>query len=91
MLVSALTVEPPTLDPHLGFPNVFSSLIYDRLVYLDRDSRPQPAIAESWEVKDGGAIFEFKLRRGVKFHNGREVVAEDVKYSLERLQGLFTR
>ena len=86
MLISALTAEPPTLDPHLGFPNVFSSLIYDRLVYLDRDSRPQPAIAESWEVNDDGATFVFKLRRGVKFHNGREVVAEDVKYSLERLK-----
>jgi peptide/nickel transport system substrate-binding protein len=84
MLISALAAEPATLDPHLGFPNVFSSLIYDRLVHFDRDSRPQPAIAESWEVQDDGATFVFKLRRGVKFHNGREVVAEDVKYSLER-------
>ncbi|MCE9558207.1 MAG: peptide ABC transporter substrate-binding protein, partial [Armatimonadetes bacterium] len=41
-------------------------------------------VAESWEVKDGGTTYVFKIRSGVKFHNGRDVTAEDCKWSLER-------
>jgi peptide/nickel transport system substrate-binding protein len=45
---------------------------------------PQPDIATNWEYKDPKTL-EFTLRQGARFHNGREVVAEDVKYSLERI------
>jgi peptide/nickel transport system substrate-binding protein len=86
VLQSALPADPPTLDPHFGFPNAFSALMYDRLVIFDSTNKPRPAIAESWEVKDDGATFIFKLRPGVKFHNGREVVADDVAYSIARVQ-----
>ena len=44
-----------------------------------------PALAEYWTISDGGSRITFKLRPGVRFHNGRELTAEDVKYSLERL------
>lgn len=86
VLISGVTAEPPTLDPHLGFPQTWSSLLYDDLVYFDRDNKPQPAVSEAWEVLDGGASLLFHLRKGVLFHNGREMVADDVKYSMERLQ-----
>jgi peptide/nickel transport system substrate-binding protein len=86
MLISAVTAEPPTLDPHLGFPATWSALMYDYLVYFDKDNKVQPNLAESWEIQNDGAVIVFKLRKGVKFHNGREMVADDVKYSLERLQ-----
>gem|GEM_PF-139659 len=86
MLISAVTAEPPTLDPHLGFPATWSALMYDYLVYFDKDNKVQPNLAESWDIQNDGAVIVFKLRRGVKFHNGREMVADDVKYSMERLQ-----
>jgi len=60
--------------------------MYDYLVYFDKDNKVQPNLAESWDVLDDGAAIVFKLRKGVKFHNGRELVADDVKYSMERLQ-----
>jgi peptide/nickel transport system substrate-binding protein len=86
MLISAVTAEPPTLDPHLGFPSTWQALIYDDLVYFDAENKVQPALAESWDVQNDGATVVFKLRKGVKFHNGRELVGDDVKYSMERLQ-----
>jgi len=45
----------------------------------------EPALAESWEVSEDGMVYTFHLRHGAKFHNGREVVAQDCKYSFERL------
>ena len=46
-----------------------------------------PALAESWTVSPDGLTYEFVLRRGVKFHNGEPVTAEDVKFSFERYRG----
>ena len=86
ILISAVTAEPPTLDPHLGFPATWTSLMYDYLVYFDKENKVQPNLAESWDIQNDGATIVFKLRKGVKFHNGRELVADDVKYSMERLQ-----
>ncbi|HXJ84769.1 MAG TPA: ABC transporter substrate-binding protein, partial [Candidatus Methylomirabilis sp.] len=93
--------EAPTLDPHLnaGFvTQVYASLIYNGLVRLPAgpemrdagDHRILPDLAEKWEWTNPTTVV-FTLRRGVRFHqkppvNGREVTAEDVKYSLERFR-----
>lgn len=88
---STLTVgvdqEAVGLDPHIV--TAFSSmrrldLLYNRLVRLDENMKVVPDLAESWEIPDN-LTYIFHLRKGVKFHNGREMVASDVKYSLERV------
>lgn len=59
--------------------------LYDGLVKFDNNFNPMPALAEYWRVSPDGTRITFFLRRGVRFHNGRELTAADVKYSLERL------
>jgi len=77
----------PELDPAVG--NMASSSqayanLYDQLVYTPADGSIQPRLAESWKSDETGQIHTFKLREGVKFHDGSEVTAEDVKFSMER-------
>jgi peptide/nickel transport system substrate-binding protein len=50
-----------------------------------------PSLAESWSVSADGLVYDFALRKGVKFHNGETVTAEDVKFSFERYRGIFAR
>ncbi len=58
--------------------------IYEGLTQWDEESRVVPCLAEKWEIQDGGTTYVFSIKKGVKFSNGREVKAEDFKYSLER-------
>ena len=46
-----------------------------------------PSLAESWSMSSDGLVYDFVLRKGVKFHNGDPVTAEDAKFSLERYRG----
>ncbi len=59
--------------------------LFDGLVKFDNRFNPIPALAEYWRFSDDHTRIAFYLRRGVRFHNGRELTAADVKYSLERL------
>jgi peptide/nickel transport system substrate-binding protein len=59
-----------------------TSLVYESLLRWDRRLTIQPSLAESWQIPDE-KTYIFKLRKGVKFHSGKELDAEDVKYSLE--------
>ncbi len=58
--------------------------VYEGLVGWDENNEPVGLLAEGWAISDEGKTWTFTLKQGVKFHNGREVVAEDVKWSLER-------
>jgi peptide/nickel transport system substrate-binding protein len=57
---------------------------YDSLTEWDKDLNLKPALAESWKIESPRSIL-FNLRKGVKFHNGKELTAEDVKYSVEKM------
>jgi len=84
-----LEAEPPELDPNLSSAYVdrqVMSSIYDRLVDIDEDGKIVPMLAESYEVSDDGKEYTFKLRQGVKFHDGEPLDAEAVKFNLERYQ-----
>jgi ABC-type transport system substrate-binding protein len=75
----------PNLDPAKE-PHIFViEQIYDGLVRLDQNLNVIPSLAEYWVISEDGKKSTFYLRKGVKFHHGRELEAEDVKFSLERL------
>jgi len=59
--------------------------IYEALVELDKDGNYQPSLAESWQVEEDGLTWTFKLRDGVRFHNGDTLDTEDVVATLERV------
>ena len=58
-------------------------LIYESLLALDERGAIKPKLAESWEISNDGKVYTFHLRKGVKFHNGKEVIAEDAKYAMD--------
>jgi len=77
-----------TLDPAIGYDwqnwSIIKSL-YSRLMdYEPGTTNLRPDLAESFDVSPDGLIYTFKLRKGVKFHNGRELTADDVIFSLDR-------
>lgn len=88
--------DPPTLDPHLT-GDVTSAVIivevFGGLVTIepqnpsninDQQLEIVGDLAERWEISDGGRTYTFHLRKNAKFHNGKAVTAQDIKWSLER-------
>jgi len=79
---------PTYIDPAVG--SDFSSSVallnlYDTLIYPDVDGNPQAHVAKSWETSSDKLIWTFHLNSGIKFHDGSELTAEDVKFSMDRL------
>jgi oligopeptide transport system substrate-binding protein len=84
-----LDTDAPTLDPAQVTDTVSDKVvrdIFDCLIKFDSEMNYVPAIAESWDAPPaGGTEWVFHIRKGVKFHNGREVNANDVAYSFTRV------
>jgi len=84
-----------TLDPAIGYDwqnwSMIKSLFDGLMDYEPGTTTLRPDLAESYEISDDGKVFTFKLRPGVKFHNGREMTAEDVKYTLDRVTNPATQ
>jgi len=78
----------PTLDPAIGYDwknwSMIKSVFDGLLDYKPGTTEIVPDLAESYDISKDGLTYTFKLRHGVKFQNGREMKAADVKYSLER-------
>jgi len=88
-LVVATSSSPKSLDSHvhmLRAVNVIMASVYDTLFFLDeRDRTVSPRLATDYEYEDDTTLL-LTLRDGVKFHNGEEFTADDVKYTIERIQ-----
>jgi peptide/nickel transport system substrate-binding protein len=81
-----LSSDVTSIDPHyhvLTPNNNISEQIFDSLVAKDEKQRMRPGLATSWKALDD-TTWEFKLRKGVKFHDGSDFTAEDVVFSIER-------
>jgi len=86
--VGTLTVAVATFGnerwlPHLyvGAEDVVLKPLWENLLSRDGKGNLIPMLAEKWQVSDGGRTWKFNLRRGVRFHNGTEVTAEDVRFT----------
>ncbi len=58
-------------------------LMFESLLTLDEQGRIKPNLAESWKISSDGKTYTFKVREGVKFHNGQEMTAEDLKFAID--------
>src|SRR5262244_2722890 len=87
-LVAAIVSDPGHLNPAIttsGATHAASELLYNGLVGRDERGDPVPELAESWQVEQGGAVYRFRLRDGVKWHDGKPFTAADVKFSFEEV------
>ena len=85
----AIQLEPPHMDPTSAAAGAIDSVLYSNvfegLTRFMSDGSVVPGLAESWEISDDGLTYTFKLRSGVTFHDGTTMDAEDVKFSLDRI------
>ncbi len=87
-LVLGIVLEPPHLDPTAGAAAAIDEIVYanifEGLTRIGARGEVLPDLAESWTVSDDGKTYTFKLHTGVKFHDGTDFNADDVKFSLDR-------
>lgn len=80
--------EKQSMDPadmHSGDDAYHVFSVYDRLLGVDSNFKVKPELAESWESSEGGKVWTFHLREGVKFHDGSDFGADDVVYTFQRI------
>jgi peptide/nickel transport system substrate-binding protein len=86
-----VSLAPTWFDPaetaSVITPFMMLYALHDAMVKPMPGNPMTPSLAESWSVSKDGLAYDFTLRKGVKFHNGEPVTAEDVKFSLERYRG----
>src|SRR6266849_4536854 len=83
----APTFLDPAETPGIGTPFVFLYAMHDALMKPLPGNDMAPCLAESWKESPDGLAYEFKLRQGLKFHNGDPFTADDVKFSFHRYKG----
>jgi len=90
-LVLGMTLEPPGLDPTLGAASAIAEIVhynvFETLTKIGADGRVSPLLAQSWEISPDLKTYTFRLRPGLRFHNGEPCDAAAVKFSFERAAG----
>lgn len=76
------------LDPFVWSPNNSNTVgqVHDQLITYDEKFTPKPRLAESWELSPDDRTIKYNLRKGVQYHNGRELTSDDIKYTLLKAQ-----
>ena len=86
-----MALEPPNLDPTGGAAAAIDEVVYanifEGLTRFAADGSVNPALASEWSIEEEGKRYVFTLRTGVKYHDGGDFTAEDVKFSLDRARG----
>src|SRR6201991_3862361 len=84
----AMILDPPGLDPTIaaaaGIGEIVHYNVLEGLTKINMDGTIVPLLAESWSIDPDGKAYTFKLKKGVKFHDGETFDASDVKFSFER-------
>src|SRR4051812_41397933 len=87
-VVMGMTLEPPGLDPTNAAAAAIAEVtlynLYETLTKINEDGSVSPLLAESWQASADLKTYTFKLRKGVKFHNGQPFDSAAVKFSYER-------
>ncbi|MBE9553727.1 MAG: ABC transporter substrate-binding protein, partial [Proteobacteria bacterium] len=87
-LVLGMPLEPPHLDPTAGAAAAIDEVVYanlfEGLTRIDENGAVQPGLASEWTISADGLTYTFRLRAGVKFHDGSAMDSADVKFSLDR-------
>ncbi|WP_299564700.1 ABC transporter substrate-binding protein [uncultured Sulfitobacter sp.] len=88
-VILAMQLEPPHLDPTSAAAGAIDSVLYSNvfegLTRFDSDGAVIPGLAKSWEISEDGLTYTFTLNDGVTFHDGTTMDAEDVKFTLDRI------
>src|SRR5256886_14358431 len=87
-LTYASTALPPSIEPHMQGLDIWQQrkpLIYENLIWVDEALDAKPELAETWEQRSP-TEWVFHLRRGGRFHEGKELDAEDGKYTYDRVR-----
>ena len=83
--------EPPGLDPTANTAAAIDRVVYanifEGLIKVDSNGRFVPGLATDWSVSPDGVTYDFRLRKGVRFHNGEVFDAQVAKWNLERAMG----
>ncbi|MBO0884028.1 MAG: ABC transporter substrate-binding protein, partial [Mycobacterium sp.] len=87
-LRAGLIGDVGAINPHVIGPQPLQTIfsIWDRLIAYDNAGKPQPMLAEAWDISSDQTQLKFNLRHGVQFHSGREVTSDDVKWNLLRVR-----
>src|SRR5512132_960280 len=82
--VQAISADPPTLNPGTTTDTqawTVMGKLFNGLTYLDSEYRSHPDLAESWDISRDSTTYTFRLRRDVKWHDGKPFTSADVKFS----------
>ena len=86
--VIAVAADPGHLNPAIStgaHVHAVADSVYNALVELDRDLRPQPDLAQRWSISEGGTVYTFQLAPGVRWHDGTAFSSADVKFTFEEV------